>query len=41
MHNITTPELPQSVKLARDEFIIEQQRELLKQETSRRTRDIS
>jgi len=27
MHGIGTPELPDSVKLARDEFLVEQQRE--------------
>ena len=27
MHNITTPELPVSVKMARDEFLHEQQKE--------------
>lgn len=35
MHNIQTPELPQSVKIARDEFLIEQQKEqelIMKQE---------
>jgi len=40
MHNITTPELPKSVKVARDEFLVEQQREqeLIMQQQQRITR---
>jgi len=40
MHNIATPELPESVKFTRDEFLLEQQREqeLLRQQQRRITR---
>jgi hypothetical protein len=34
MHNITTPELPKDVKITRDEFIKEQEKETKKREIS-------
>jgi len=40
MHNIATPELPDTVKTARDEFIQEQQREQQREQRSKQ-RDIS
>ena len=38
MHNIATPELPESVKFTRDEFLMEQQREELRQQQKRVSR---
>ena len=42
MHNIATPELPESVKFTRDEFLLEQQREAeqLRQQQKRASRAI-
>ena len=39
MHNIATPELPKSVKIARDEFIEEQKEEEMRANSKKR--DIS